>query len=127
MGKFVEFIGSRRPRLRVHIVIDGNQPYARGYPAGNGSVIEVSDAEADVLIGKTPAVIKDNGKIVTGFYVDGDLGEAGLTGEGWRLYLDEPEVVTETPVLVEPVVEAPKARVSRFTPKVETETPVTPE
>ena len=83
MSKFVKFVGSRVPRMRVHVVVKGNQFRPSGYPAGNGTVIEVSDEEANVLTGVTQPVVKENGRIVTGFYVDGNLGEAGLTGEKW--------------------------------------------
>lgn len=85
MGKFVKFVGSRVPPLRVHVVIDNQQIDSRGYAAGKGTVLYLTDAEADVLLGTTPPVIREDGKIVTGFYVDGNLGEAGLTGEKWEL------------------------------------------
>lgn len=83
MSKFVKFVGVRIPRMRVHVVVNGNQFRPGGYPAGRGTVLEVNEAEADVLTGVTQPAINENGRIVTGFYVDGDLGEAGLTGEKW--------------------------------------------
>lgn len=84
MAKFVKFVGSRVPKMRVHIVIDKVQVSSRGYVAGNGTILQLSDAEANVLLGSTLPEVDDDGNIVTGFYVDGNLGEAGLTGEGWE-------------------------------------------
>lgn len=121
MSKFVKFVGSRVPRMRVHVVVNGNQFRPSGYPAGNGTVIEVSDEEANVLTGVTPPVISEVGRIITGFYVDGNLGEAGLTGEKWIEVTDpmaqsaeevpeptpEPKPTKKSKVVVaEPVVEA---------------------
>lgn len=97
--KTVKYVGSRAPRLRVHVVVNGQEVDSRGYPVGRGTVLNVSDAEADVLLGNTPHKVDDVGKILSGFYVDGSLGEAGLTGEKWELVEEPaPEVAPTSPV-----------------------------
>ena len=84
MSKFVKFVGTRVPNMRVHVLIDGRQTYSRGYLAGKDTVLELPDGEADVLTGVTPPVHDESGNVVTGFIVDGNLGEAGLAGEKWQ-------------------------------------------
>lgn len=106
----VKFTGTRSRRMRVHVMVDGYQYRSIGYPAASGDIVTLTEVEADILTGKTKPVIDDSGKIITGYYVDGYLGEAGLTGEGWER--------------VDPVVdETPKKTVSKPVVKAEPEAP----
>lgn len=85
----VKFIGSRVPPMRVMIYINGRNYSPNGHIFGAGVVRQVLKVEADVLTGKTPPVIEDDGTIKTGYVVEGDLGEAGLTGEGYEIVTEE--------------------------------------
>lgn len=104
--KTVKYVGSRVPRLRVHVVVNSQEVDSRGYPVGRGTVLTISDAEANVLLGNTPHRVDDVGKIQSGFYVDGTLGEAGLTGEKWEL-VEEPASEAASTLPVEPTLNAP--------------------
>lgn len=102
MSKFVKFVGDRIVPMRVHVIVDGVQVNSRGYIASAGTILELSDPEANVLLGVTQPAMSSNGaKIEVGFYVDGNLGEAGLTGEKWQEVtrnIDSDGLVTYTPV-----------------------------
>ena len=95
----VKFTGSRIPPMRVMVYINGKTYSPNGHIFGAGVVRDVLKVEADVLTGKTAPVIESDGTIKTGYVVVGDLGEAGLTGEGYEL-VEEKKATKQPAVLV---------------------------
>ena len=102
MSKLVKFVGTRVPPMRTHIVSEGMQVNSRGYITQAGTILELTDKEADILLGNISPVTDETGtKVITGFYVDGVLGDAGLTGEKWQevtKVVDSDGIETYTPV-----------------------------
>lgn len=87
----VRFVGKRQQNRRVNIYV-GNHCYtADGYVFGPGIERQTLRCEADVLTGATSPVVDDNGRVITGFVVSGDLGNAGLTGEGYEIVGEKPK------------------------------------
>lgn len=81
----VAYTGTREVPMRVHVVVGGNTYTAVGFIFGGGSTQIMYRIEADVLTGKTDPIVDEDGNIKTGFWVEGDLGESGLTGEKYEV------------------------------------------
>ena len=81
----VEFAGKRKVNYRVRVYVDGNQYNGQGYVFGPKIAQRMSRVEAKVLTGETKPHVLDDGKVVTGFVVNGDLGCDGLAGEAYKM------------------------------------------
>jgi len=80
----VEFVGKRQANYRVKVFVDGNMYTPAGYVFGPGAKQETYRCEAEILAGEVKPDVDENGKVKTGFVVDGDLGCDGLTGEAYK-------------------------------------------
>lgn len=81
----VRYTGVRVWPMRVRVVVDGDTITPSGFVFGADSVQNMTLAEANALTGATPPVLDEDGRIKTGFWVEGDLGEAGLVGEKYEI------------------------------------------
>lgn len=90
----VEFSGKRKVNYRVYVYIDGGQYNGQGYVFGPGVSQKMTRAEANVLTGETAPDIAEDGKVKTGFIVDGDLGDDGLAGEAYKISEVESKVIS---------------------------------
>lgn len=86
----VEFAGKRQANYRVKVFVDGNLYTPAGYVFGPGAKQETYRCEAEVLAGEAKPDVDENGKVKTGFVVEGDLGCDGLAGEAYK-YIELPE------------------------------------
>lgn len=103
----VRYAGDRYMPMLVQVYINGLAPYPQGYRFGAGSVHIMSEEEAKVLTGETPAIVDDNtGNVITGFVVVGTLTN-GLVGERYEV-IDEngkPKVRKVKRAFAQPVIE----------------------